>query len=1092
MKKNYLLFIFLLFLGSYAVAQTLPGIEFNGTNQYMKIANHDDFKISADESYSVTCWINVPAYKSGMRFVSKRGITISSTTGYEMWTGGSSSQFYAINTPYGAPSGNVISAYGSVSGSLDTWFHVGFTVDRDAGKIYMYQDGVKVGESSNSLTMTSTSSDPWTVENNLDVFVGAGITDVAMNPSNFFRGKIADLRFWDKALSATEMQTDMTAQVTAVTPNLLAAYDFTNIEGVVVPDVKGLHNATLINFPILETIVADIEQTKISSYTGRGNANEVISKLKVNLGGDVNAEINKIKISKTAATNISNVSKVKIYSTGNTDDFDSRTAAGSTLLGEADLVENEFEIALTGNLLPGYNYLWITADVSDMAVEGEKIGLNFHAITYETSEIYNYTGEQPLVEREILLARKLLFGPGDYGSTNYRIPAIITADDGTLVAVTDKRKYNSTDLPEDIDIVVRRSMDNGVTWSEPVTMAQGTGRHNGFGDAVLMKANSGKLVALFVGGPGLWGSTPTNPIRSYVSSSNDNGLTWTAPEDITTQIFGAGCTDPLRATWRASFFGSGQGLSLEDGRLMAVAAIRESSANNVLNNYAIYSDDEGATWNVSGKALDGGDEAKVVELNNGDVLMSIRRGGNRLWAKSTDRGETWSSNGSWPEVWGNACNGDMVRYTSTNDGYDKDRILHTLPNASDRSNVSMWVSYDEGDSWPVKKTLCADKSAYSSITILPDGTIGAYVEEDETKPYKMYFLRFSLNWLTSGTDTYTEPNTTEKVEDPVFSVPSGTYFENQTVEITCATPDATIFYSLDGSAPTSLSLLYEQPILIDETATIKAIAVKEGMSSSVVVSASYILKNDWSTAMGTFHPTEARYITSATTTGAEVNLDYTQSADPRQVYIETNTGFTAERGTEVTLNVTTTEDMKWCHAIVYIDWNKNFSFDDANEQITKIGIDAWEDSQLYLTGNPDVLDFSRPIQIPVDAFVGTTRMRIHFTDAWHSMTPNHTHSAEDVVDKGGVYDFDLTISDTGTSIKENEDNNLVIYPNPATDVVYFQNVKEVWIYSIVGKLVYNDKAASVDKADVSVLEPGVYVVRVNTESGTETRKLIIK
>ncbi|SMO57599.1 sialidase-1 [Saccharicrinis carchari] len=1090
MKKNYLLFIFLL-LGSYALAQTLPGIEFNGTDQYMKITNHDDFKISTGESYSVTCWINAPGYKSGMRFVSKRGVGISSTTGYEMWTGGSAGQFYAINTPY-AGGGNVLSAYGSALGFLDTWYHVGFTVDRDAGKIYMYQDGVKVGESSNSLTMTSNSSDAWTVENDLDVFVGAGIADPAMNPSNFFNGKMADLRFWDKALSSTEMQTDMTAQVTADTPNLLAAYDFNNIEGVVVPDIKGMHNATLINFPVLGTIVADVEQTKVSSYTGRGNANEVISKLKVNLGGDVNAEINKIKISKTDATNIGNVSKVKIYTSGNTDDFDPRTAQGATLLGEADLVDNEFEVTLTGDLVPGYNHLWITADVSDAAVEGEKIGLNFHSLTYKTTEIYNYTEDQPFVEREILLGRKLLFGPGDYGSTNYRIPAIITADDGTLVAVTDKRKFNSTDLPEDIDIVVRRSTDNGVTWSEPVTMAQGTGRNNGFGDAVLMKANSGKLVALFVGGPGLWGSTPTNPIRSYVSTSDDNGLTWTAPEDITSQIFGAGAADPVRAAWRASFFGSGQGLCLNDGRLMAVAAIRESSVNNVLNNYAIYSDDEGATWNVSGKALNGGDEAKVVELNNGDVLMSIRRGGNRLWAKSTDRGETWSSNGSWADIWGNACNGDMVRYTSTNDGYDKDRILHTLPNASDRSNVSMWISYDEGDSWPVKKTLCAGKSAYSSITILPDGTIGAYVEEDETKPYKMYFLRFSLDWLTSGTDTYTEPNTTQKVEDPVFSVPAGTYFENQTVEITSATPDATIYYTLDGSAPTSSSLLYDQPVLIDETATLKAIAVKDGMSSSVVVSASYILKNSWSTAIGTIHSTEARYVTSAATTGAEVDLDYAQSADPRQVYIETNAGFTAARGTEVTLNVTTSEDMKWCHGIVFIDWNKNFSFDDDNEQIAKIGKDSWEDTSLPSQGNPVLLDFSLPIQVPADAFIGTTRMRIHFTDAWHDKTPGHTHSAEDAVDKGGVYDFDLIISDTGTSIKESEENNLLAYPNPATDVVYFRNVQKVSIYSIVGKLVYNDKAASVNKANVSTLEPGVYIMRMKTKSGTETRKLIVK
>ena len=72
-----------------------------------------------------------------------------------------------------------------------------------------------------------------------------------------------------------------------------------------------------------------------------------------------------------------------------------------------------------------------------------------------------------------IISRTMLYRPGDYGSANYRIPAVITAKDGSLVAVTDKRKYNESDLPEDIDIVCNRSTDGGLTWSEPVTIAQG-------------------------------------------------------------------------------------------------------------------------------------------------------------------------------------------------------------------------------------------------------------------------------------------------------------------------------------------------------------------------------------------------------------------------------------------------------------------------------------------------------------------------------------------------------------------------------------------------------------------------------------------
>jgi len=90
--------------------------------------------------------------------------------------------------------------------------------------------------------------------------------------------------------------------------------------------------------------------------------------------------------------------------------------------------------------------------------------------------------------------------------------------------------------------------------------------------------------------------------------------------------------------------------------------------------------------------------------------------------------------------------------------------LHTLPNDSTRRNVTMWLSYDEGTTWPVKKTIARNESAYSSITILPDGTIGVYIEEDETTPYKMYFLNFSLDWLTDGADRF-RPASKETYEE---------------------------------------------------------------------------------------------------------------------------------------------------------------------------------------------------------------------------------------------------------------------------------------------------------------------------------------
>lgn len=502
--------------------------------------------------------------------------------------------------------------------------------------------------------------------------------------------------------------------------------------------------------------VASAQVLQDNNYTGKGNKNETILHAIIKVEGEGKIDVSDIKLNFNGTTNLKDIKAVKIYNTKSSNLFDSRHPSGE-LLATTRASKGDVKAKAKGSLQVGENHIWITVDVAEKAKEGNKIDASLISIKTNNQD-FTFNNGNPEGDREILLKRVLVLAPGDYGSKNYRIPAIITANDKSLVILTDKRKYNNLDLPEDIDVIAQRSTDNGKTWSEPITVAQGKGRNKGFGDVNIIKTKSGKLVALYVGGVGLWNSTSEKPQGHFMSVSTDNGKTWSEPRDITSQLYGADCPDPVRKTWQASFFGSGQGLTLRDGRIMAVMAVRETLKNHKLNNYVVYSDDEGETWEVSEKAMDGGDEAKVVELNDGTVLLSSRTSGNRLWAKSTDRGVTWGPKNSWTEIWGNACDADIVRYTSTLDGYDKNRILHTLPNAKNRTNVSMWVSYDEGTSWPVKKTISKGESAYSSITILPDGTIGVYVEEDETVPYKMYFLNFSLDWLTNGKDSYKKPN----------------------------------------------------------------------------------------------------------------------------------------------------------------------------------------------------------------------------------------------------------------------------------------------------------------------------------------------
>lgn len=500
------------------------------------------------------------------------------------------------------------------------------------------------------------------------------------------------------------------------------------------------------------TEIAGVEITQNAEFTGRGNQNEVLARLAINVNDSSALSLKNMVLIKKDGTQTDDVKEIKIYATGVVDTLDNRTLDSAIALGKAPLSKNNTKINISGELNPGINYLWITADIAEDASEGNKVGVTLASIGFKNNKKYTQPADSS-AGREILLARKIIFAPGDYESKFYRIPAIITADDGTLVTATDKRKFENWDLPHDIDLVVRRSSDNGKTWDEPITIAEGQGFSKGYGDAALIKLNTGKLLCIFAGMNGLWKSTPDSLIRTFVSESKDNGLSWTSPRDITAQLYGAECPDPVRSKWMGSFCASGHAIQTSTGRVMLVAAVRERSEFS-LNNYLFYSDDEGATWNVSEKAMDGGDEAKVTELADGSILMSIRNKnkGYRYHTKSTDNGVSWEPAQLWTDLKDPACNGDLIRYSLEKDGADKNRLLHSIPfDEKERKNVSVYVSYDEGQTWPVGKTICAGPSAYSALTILPDGTIGAYVEEG-TLGMNMVYMNFSLEWLTNHTD----------------------------------------------------------------------------------------------------------------------------------------------------------------------------------------------------------------------------------------------------------------------------------------------------------------------------------------------------
>ena len=788
--KKILTLVALLTAVMAAFAQPAHYITFNGTDQYMRIPHHEDFNIAADQSFTLTGWVRNETYTNYPRYVCKRDMSAQSgdeRTGYEFFGSGTAGQSLGLNTPT-STSGHALSVYTGVTVPAGEWMHFALVVDRTNNEIRIYHNG-------ETQSAWAAAVNDWAVTNTHDVYVGAGNSGGL--PTNFCNGSFGNVRFYHMALNAYEIGVDMSADDLYdlsfnMADHLKAAYEFsaTWVTDNILPDLSGHgHDAQMVNFNFGGSGIWNVTLTQDTRKTGRGNENDVLLKAAVAVDGtDVSAEVElqSITLNLEGTTDLNDVREIKVYSTGTVNAFDERHPQNATLLGSVVPASGDITCNLEGNLVYGTNYLWVVAHVADNATEGNVIDASLKSIT-TAEETYELSNPSPTGNREIILAHTLIYQPGDYNSMNYRIPAVITAKDGSIVAVTDKRKYNEGDLPQDIDIVCNRSTDGGHTWSEPYTIALGTGVNHGFGDCALAWSNDDNgLIAAFVGGVGLWNSTPSNPIRSYISRSYDNGQTWTEPEDITDFIFGDNCIVPEHRTWRASFFGSGNGLRTSTGRIMFVAAIREGSAQS-LNNYAVYSDDNGQTWQVSGRASVGGDEAKVTELVDGRILMSIRHGGNRWYNISEDGGETWQpSTSTWYDITAPACNGDMIRFTSENQGHDKNRLLHSVPYGSSRTNVSVYVSYDEGQTWPVRKCIVPYSSAYSSLCILPDGTIGLYVEEEYSgnSGYSTVFYNFSLNWLTDGNDPFDPSGTAESQIVPdalkIYPVPASSFVTIET------------------------------------------------------------------------------------------------------------------------------------------------------------------------------------------------------------------------------------------------------------------------------------------------------------------------
>lgn len=321
------------------------------------------------------------------------------------------------------------------------------------------------------------------------------------------------------------------------------------------------------------------------------------------------------------------------------------------------------------------------------------------------------------------------------GYSCYRIPAIIKAQDGTLLAFAEARKANCKD-EGDIDLVLKRSADGGKTWG-PMQMVWDDGGNTCGNPAPVVDQNTGKIHLLMTWNLGedhigeINNATSKDTRRVYYTSSSDNGSTWAAAKEITASV--------KRPEWGWYATGPCHGLQISkgpyQGRLVIPCDYIEVGPNRKGYSHVIYSDDAGASWQIGGISPPeaGGNESTVAELSDGRLMLNMRNGSTaRKVVTSADGGLSWTGLRSDYALVEPVCQGSLVSHKVNN--------VHTLffsnPASSSRTNMTIKMSVNDGVSWSKSYGVHAGPSAYSDLVMVADDQVGIFYEGGISKPYE--------------------------------------------------------------------------------------------------------------------------------------------------------------------------------------------------------------------------------------------------------------------------------------------------------------------------------------------------------------------
>lgn len=401
-----------------------------------------------------------------------------------------------------------------------------------------------------------------------------------------------------------------------------------------------------------------------------------------------------------------------------------------------------FEAKFDRKFTPGVYFIWFSIVLkADAGIDG-KIELNCNELINATGKSIAVTKDETDHAKRIGVAVRKA---GDNEVHTYRIPGLITTDQGTMIAVYDNRYTGTGDLPGNIDVGMSRSIDGGKTW-EPmkVIMDMGTPHaNNGVGDpAILFDPIAKRLWVAALWSKGnrsiagsLPGLSPDTTGQFVVVSSDDDGRTWTTPKSITPQI-----KDPK---WHIFFNGPGSGITMQDGKLVFAAQYWDDA--KMPYSTIIYSEDRGATWkgNILGPKSNT-TESQVVETTPGKLMLNMRdnRGRFRSVATTTNMGATWTEHGtSYSVLPDPVCMGSFIKANVNVSGAAKDILFFSNPNTSSgRYNMTIKASTDLGETWPKNNQLLIDERqcyGYSSLTRIDANTVGLLYEGTRD----LYFVR---------------------------------------------------------------------------------------------------------------------------------------------------------------------------------------------------------------------------------------------------------------------------------------------------------------------------------------------------------------